>query len=151
MEIICKQKDGFSMGLSLGPVLLNIIMTELEKLIVEPLITSGKTNFYIRCVDDTLLLANKEDTMFTFDKSNLFNKNLKFTIDCFDDNNIHFYILQLTKTKLIYTRNPLILVNILTLTAMCHVNLKFHRLNRFTTEQRKFVHQANSSDFKLKR
>ena len=55
---IRKQKDGVSMGSSLGPVLANIIMTELERVIVEPLIRSGKTKFYIRYVDDTLLLAN---------------------------------------------------------------------------------------------
>ena len=35
--IICKQKDRISMGLSLSPVLANIIMTELGRVIVEPL------------------------------------------------------------------------------------------------------------------
>ena len=34
-NIIYKQKDGASMGPSLGPVLANIIMMELEKKIVE--------------------------------------------------------------------------------------------------------------------
>ena len=33
------------MGLLMGPVLANIIMTELERVIVEPLITSGKIKF----------------------------------------------------------------------------------------------------------
>ena len=28
--------------------------------------------------------------MFVFDKFNLFHKNLKFMLDGFDDNNIHF-------------------------------------------------------------
>ena len=51
--IIRKQKDGVSMSSSLGPVLANII-TELERVIVEPLITSDKIKFYIRYVDDTL-------------------------------------------------------------------------------------------------
>ena len=36
------QKDGYSMGSSLGSVLTNIIMAELERAIVEPLKTSGK-------------------------------------------------------------------------------------------------------------
>ena len=49
------------MGSSLGPVLANIIMTELERVIVKSLITSGKTNFYIIFADDTFLLAKEED------------------------------------------------------------------------------------------
>ena len=70
-------------------------------------------NRKIEYVDDTLLLANKEDTIFIFHKFNFFNKNLKLTIGYFDDNNIHFYIIQ--STKKIYTTNSFILVNILTL------------------------------------
>ena len=65
-------------------------------------------NRKIEYVDDTLLLANKEDTIFIFHKFNFFNKNLKLTIGYFDDNNIHFYIIQSTKKtdlyyKLFYT------------------------------------------------
>ena len=43
--IIRKQKDEVLMGSSLGPVLANIIMMELERVIVETLITSGKRSF----------------------------------------------------------------------------------------------------------
>ena len=74
--IIRKQKGGVAMGSSLGPVIANIIMTELEKVIVEPLITSGNIKFYTRHVDVTLLLAKEEDIMFVFDKFSLFHKNL---------------------------------------------------------------------------
>ena len=74
-------------------------MTELERVIVEPLITSGKIKFYIRYVDDTLLLPKEEDIMFIFDKFNSFNKNLKFAIDRFDDNNIHFLYIAIDKNK----------------------------------------------------
>ena len=74
--IIRKQKGGVAMGSSLSPVIANIIMTELEKVIVEPLITPGNIKFYTRHVDDTLLLAKEEDIMFVFDKFNLFHKNL---------------------------------------------------------------------------
>ena len=74
-------------------------MTELERVIVEPLITSGKIKFYIRYVDDTLLLPQEEDIMFIFDKFNSFNKNLKFAIDRFDDNNIHFLYIAIDKNK----------------------------------------------------
>ena len=72
-------------------------MTELERVIVEPLITSGKIKFYIRYVDDTLLLAKEEDITFIFDKFNSFNKNLKFAIDRFDDNNIHILYIAIDK------------------------------------------------------
>ena len=40
--IICKQKAGVFMGSLLSPVLANIIMTESERVIVEPLIGFGK-------------------------------------------------------------------------------------------------------------
>lgn len=70
-------------------------------------------NRKIEYVDDTPLLANKEDTIFIFHKFNFFNKNLKLTIGYFDDNNIHFYIIQ--STKKMYITNSFILVNILTL------------------------------------
>ena len=43
-----EQVDGVSMGSSLGPVLANIIMTELEKVVVKKLIDDGTIKFYIR-------------------------------------------------------------------------------------------------------
>ena len=41
------------MGSSLGPVMANIIMAELEREIIEPLIEDGTLKFYTRYVDDT--------------------------------------------------------------------------------------------------
>ena len=58
---VYKQIDGVSMGSSLGPVLANIIMTELEKIMVSDLINFGLIKFYIRYADDTLLLAKEDD------------------------------------------------------------------------------------------
>jgi hypothetical protein len=55
-EQIYVQKDGISMGSSLGPVLANIILTEFERLIVSELIADGTIKFYKRYVDDTLVL-----------------------------------------------------------------------------------------------
>ena len=49
-------------------------MTELERVTVEPLITSAKIKFYIQYTDDTLLLAKEEDIKFIFDKFNSFHK-----------------------------------------------------------------------------
>ena len=58
--IIYEQTDGVSMGASLGPVLANIIMTEMERCVVDELIHSGKVKFYSRYIDDTLLLVKPE-------------------------------------------------------------------------------------------
>ena len=79
-------------------VLVNIIITKLERerVIVEPSITSCKNRFYIRYVDDTLLLA-KKDIMLIFVKFNSFHKNLKFTIDRFDNNNRQFLNIAIKK------------------------------------------------------
>ena len=87
---LCKQIDGVSMGSSLGPVLANIIMMELEKIVVSDLINSGLIKFYIRYVDDTLLLAKEDDIDNIVQQFNAFDDNLKFTIDKFTDNNVHF-------------------------------------------------------------
>ena len=79
--------------------LLTSLWRNLERVIVEPLKTSGKIKFYIRYVDDTLLLAKEDDIKFIFDKFSLFHKNLKFTIDHLDDNNIHFLDIVIDKNK----------------------------------------------------
>ena len=49
------------MGSSLGPVLANIIMTELDDVIIKPLIADGTIKFYSRLVDDTLLAIKPEN------------------------------------------------------------------------------------------
>ena len=78
------------MGSSLGPVLANIIITELEKIVVFDLINSGLIKFYFRYVEDTLLLAKEDGIDDIVQQFNAFDDNLKFTIDKFIDNNIHF-------------------------------------------------------------
>ena len=54
-----EQIDGVSMGASLGPVLANIITTELERAVVDDLITNGTLKFYPMYVGDTLLIYGK--------------------------------------------------------------------------------------------
>ena len=78
LKKLIKNIDVVSKGSSLGPVLANIIMTELEKIVVSDLI-----NFYIRYINDTLLLAKKDDIYNIVQEFNAFNDNLKFTIDKF--------------------------------------------------------------------
>ena len=78
------------MGGSLGPVLANIIMTECEKIIVEKLIEDGIIKFYIRYVDDTLLVIKRTGISYVLNKFNSFYENLKFTIDTFENCVPHF-------------------------------------------------------------
>ena len=48
------------MGSPLGPVLRNIIMTELEKIIVKDLVNKSLIKVYMRYVDDTLRLVKEK-------------------------------------------------------------------------------------------
>ena len=57
-NIIHEQKDGVSMGESLGPVLANIIMTECEKVIVDNLVKEGTIKFYVCYVNVFLTSRN---------------------------------------------------------------------------------------------
>ena len=76
-----EQKDGVSMGSSLGPVLANIIMTELEETIIQQLIENDVIKFYCRYVDDTLMVIEDKYIDFVHKKLNSFDNNLKFTVD----------------------------------------------------------------------
>ena len=49
-----EQIDGISMGGSLGPVLVNIIMTKREKFIVDKLMKKKVIIFFTRYVEDTV-------------------------------------------------------------------------------------------------
>ena len=58
------------MGSCLAPVLANIILTELEKVIVDDLVRSGIVKFYRRYVDDTLVLIKPSHIPFVLNKFN---------------------------------------------------------------------------------
>ena len=94
-NVLYQQKDGVSMGSSLGPVLANIIMVELEREIIEPLISDGTLKFYTRYVDDTLVLLKPNDIQNVLNKLNSYHESLKFTVDTFDDDNVHFLDLRI--------------------------------------------------------
>ena len=83
------------MGGSLGPVLANIILTEFEQVIIDPLINSGIIKFYCRYVDDTLLLIKRDDIDFLLHKFHSFDHNIRFTYDAFSDEPPHFLDLNL--------------------------------------------------------
>ena len=71
------------MGSSLGPVLANIIMTELEDVVIKPLIANGTIKFYTRFVDDTLLVIKPDNIKEVYRFLNKFDNNLRFTVDMF--------------------------------------------------------------------
>ena len=66
------------------------------------LINSCLIKFYIRYVDDTLLLAKEDDIDNIVQQFNAFDDNLKFTIDKFADSDVHFLEVDRHKTDLFY-------------------------------------------------
>ena len=72
------------MGSSLGPLLPNIIMTDMEKTIIKKFIDDKILLFYGRCVDDTLVAIKRELLKLVHNALNNFDKNLNFTVDVFD-------------------------------------------------------------------
>ena len=95
-----EQTDGVSMGGSLGPLLANIIMAELEAQVVRPLLADGTIKFYTRFVDDTLLLIKEEDIERIKQELERFDANLKFTYDKFENENPHFLDIEITSNGL---------------------------------------------------
>ena len=95
-----EQIDGVSMGGSLGPVLANIISTECEKVSVYKLMKEKCIMFYTRYVDDTLLIIKKRDINYFLNQFNSFDKNLKFTIDTFEKNALHFLDIKVCPNRL---------------------------------------------------
>ena len=87
------------MGGFLGPVLANIILTEFERIIINPLISSGIIKFYCRYVDDTLLLIKHNDFDMLLHKFHSFDNNIRFTYDKFSDVPPHFLDLNLDDNK----------------------------------------------------
>ena len=74
-------------------------MMELEKIVVSDLINSGLIKFYIRHVDNTLLLAKEDVIVNIVQQFNTFDDNLKFTIDKFTYNNIHFLDIKIGRNE----------------------------------------------------
>ena len=94
------------MGASLGPVLVNIIFTEHEQVIVDNLVKNRRIKFYVRYVDDALLLVKRPGIDKVLKAFNGFNKNLTFTIDKFENETPHFLILEICPNGLtIFRKN----------------------------------------------
>ena len=94
------------MGASLGPVLANIIKMECEKVIIDNLVKEGTITFYIRYVDDTLLLVKRQDIDKVLKVFNGFDKNLPFTVDRFENETPHSLDLEICPNGLtIFQKN----------------------------------------------
>jgi hypothetical protein len=77
--LLYQQIDGVSTVNPLGPTLADIIMTELENIVIQPLLTSGTLKFYARYVDDTLVLSKPSDIPLILLKLNSFDAQIQFT------------------------------------------------------------------------
>ena len=94
------------MRASLRPVLASIIMTEFEKVIADNLVKQGTIKFYIRYVDDTLLLVKHQNIDKLLKAFNGLEKNLKFTNDRFENEIPHFLHLEICPNGLsIFRKN----------------------------------------------
>ena len=96
---IYKEIDGVSMGSSLGPVLANVIMTEFEEIVFDKLIKDGIIKFYIRYVDDNLVLVKEKDIVNIMKEFNSFDKNIKFTMNKFDDRIVHLLDIEINHSE----------------------------------------------------
>ena len=63
-----------------------------------PNLDNNLIKFYGRYVDDTLVLAKPEHVQQILQTFNGFHKNLRFTVDTFDDGNVHFLDIAIERT-----------------------------------------------------
>ena len=73
------QIDGVTMGSPLGPILANIFMVELEKIIIPKL--EREVKLWRRFVDDTICFAKMDSLNYILLTINSFHKNIKFTME----------------------------------------------------------------------
>ena len=79
-----EQIDGVSLGSTLGPLMANVIITEVDRVVVKGLINKGYLKFYNRFMDDTPVLMKKSDVPMVFQALYSFHKNLNFKVDTFE-------------------------------------------------------------------
>ena len=56
-----EQIDGVSVGSPLGRLMANVTITKLKRMVVMDLFNKGYLKFYIRFIEDTLVLMKKSD------------------------------------------------------------------------------------------
>ena len=72
-------------------------MTELESTIVKELVDKSLVKLYMRYAADTLLLVKDKDINYIHKRLNSFDKNIKFTVDTFQNSNAHFLDIKVNK------------------------------------------------------
>ena len=112
---IYKQIHGVSLGLLLGLILANVIMPEFERLAVDKLIKDDLIRFYIRYVDDNLVLVKVENIDNIMKQFNSFDKSIQITIDRFEDGIVHFLDIKLMVLRMTCIIKSLILDSIVIL------------------------------------
>ena len=80
--------DGVVMGSPLGPVLANIFMVELERLVIPTLM--DKIKCWARYVDDSLCYLKKDSIDYISKMLNGFHRNIQFTYEVETDSKISF-------------------------------------------------------------
>ena len=80
------------MGSPLGPLMANVIMTKLELVVVKDLFNKGYLKFYIRYMDDTLVLMKKSPMFLQFYKHFIQSQKSTF-LRSFDRQKYHRHIL----------------------------------------------------------
>ena len=103
-NIIYEQKDGVSMASLLGAVMANIIVTELENKVTKPPINNDTIKFYCWYVDDALLVVKPQNVSRIQKLLNGFDKNLKFTVDLFENEVPHFRDLEMSPDGILIYR-----------------------------------------------
>ena len=83
-------KKGVNMSSTLGPVLVNLVMTELKDVIIKPLIADGTVRVYSHFVYDTLLVMKAGNVSHVHNSLNKLAKNLRYTVDIVQDKVPHF-------------------------------------------------------------
>ena len=92
------QIDGVAMGSPLGPVLANIFMVELEKIIIPKL--EKEVKLWRRFVDDTIWFAKMGSLSYILLTINSFHKNIiKFTMEIGQNSTIPFLDVLLIRTQ----------------------------------------------------
>ena len=117
---------------------------------VSDFINSGLIKFYIRYVDDTLLLAKEDDIDNIVQQFNAFDDNLKFAIDKFTDNDIHFLDIEIdhNRTDIFYkTTHTGQYIDFTSQTPWklktAWVKALVHRANKICSSKRSFLKQVD--------
>ena len=109
-------------------------MTELENKVIKPLMDDGSIKLYCRYVDDTLLVVKLQDVSRVHKLLNGFDKNLKFTVDLFENEVLHFLDLEMSPDGIwIYGKgtNTGLYVNYTSFVFWTHLGITSVKINCF--------------------